>query len=126
MTGLGRSLLGALLGGAVLGALYLLGGMGMGDVKLCATVGAWIGASQLIMALVVMGVAGGVMAIVYAAWGGFLKQALQGAGDLVFCIRKRTAESSSPSLSLDSPGARSIPYAPAIAIGAIFSFLAHS
>ena len=47
---------------ATLGLLYLLGGMGMGDVKLCVAVGAWIGPGQLVMALVMMGLAGGVIA----------------------------------------------------------------
>jgi prepilin peptidase CpaA len=121
--GLGRSAAGAALGGAILGVLYLMGGMGMGDVKLCAAVGAWIGVAQLMMALVVMGVAGGVMAVAYAAWGGFLKQTLEGAGAVVCSFGKRGPRRNA-ALTLDSPGARSIPYAPAIAIGTIFSFLA--
>jgi prepilin peptidase CpaA len=107
-----------------LGVLYLLGGMGMGDVKLCAAVGAWIGVSQLMMALVVMGIAGGAMALIYAAFHGFLKQTFQGAGELVRGFTKRGLRRH-PGLRLDTPGARSIPYAPAIAIGTIFSFLAH-
>ena len=52
---LGQSLEGVLLAGLLLGVLYWLGGMGMGDVKLCAAIGAWIGPGQLITALVVMG-----------------------------------------------------------------------
>jgi prepilin peptidase CpaA len=123
VSGVGKSLAGAALGGTILGVFYLLGGMGMGDVKLCAAVGAWLGPGQLFMAVVVMGVAGGVMALLYAAWGGFLKQTLQGAGELVFGMGKRGLRAH-PQLTLDRPGARSIPYAPAIAIGTIFSFLA--
>lgn len=119
---MGKSLAGAALGAGILGALYLLGGMGLGDVKLCAAVGAWIGPSQLFVALVVMGVAGGVIALIWAACGGFLKQSLQGAGDLV-CGWGRGASRRHPRLTLESPGAKSIPYAPAIAIGVVFSFL---
>ena len=96
----------------------------MGDVKLFAAAGAWIGPSQLVMALVVMGVAGGVMALAWAAWGGFPKESLHGAGELVWSLNKRGPRPH-PTLALGSPGARSIPYAPAIAIGVIFSFLAH-
>ena len=122
-TGLGKSLEGAALGAGILGLLYVLGGMGMGDVKLCAAAGAWIGPSQLMLALVVMGVAGGVMALGWAAWGGFLKESLHGAGELVWSLKKRGLRPH-PTLALGSPGARSIPYAPAIAIGVMFSFLA--
>ena len=50
-----------------------MGGMGAGDVKLCAAIGAWIGPMQLIYALVFTGLAGGLMALAWAAWGGFLR-----------------------------------------------------
>ncbi len=78
-----RSLAGAALGAGIMGFLCFLGGMGMGDLKLCLAVGAWIGPSQLVMALVVMGVAGGVMALLWAMLGGFLRESLDAAGDLV-------------------------------------------
>jgi len=123
--GLGRSLEGALLGGGILGLLYLLGGMGMGDVKLCMALGAWIGPGQLVMALVMMGLAGGVIALGWAIAGGFLRESLEGAGNLVFGWARR-GQGLHQSVTLDTPGARSIPYAPAIAVGAIFSFWAHS
>jgi len=123
--GLGRSVEGALLGGSILGVLYLLGGMGMGDVKLCMAVGAWIGPSQLVMALVMMGLAGGVIALGCAAAGGFLRESLEGAGDVVFGCARR-GRGPHERLTVETPGARSIPYAPAIAVGAIFSFWAQS
>ena len=41
--GLAHSLEGIALGGLLFGVLSWLGGMGMGDVKLCAAIGAWIG-----------------------------------------------------------------------------------
>ena len=78
--------LGVLLAGLLLGFFYFLGGMGMGDVKLCAAIGAWICPRQLVTALVVMGIAGGVMAVRWAACGGFFKESLNGAGDLVFGV----------------------------------------
>jgi len=124
-SGIKQSVLGTLLGAGTLGLLYLLGGMGMGDVKLCAAVGAWIGPAQRLMALVVMGLAGGVIAVVWAAAGGFLKQSFSGAADLVCGLGKRGLRPH-PTLALGKPGAHSIPYAPAIAIGTIFSFLMKS
>src|ERR1700721_1272271 len=71
-SGVGHSLEGIALGGLFFGVLCFLGGMGMGDVKLCAAIGAWIGPSQLMFALVITGFAGGVMALCWAIAGGFV------------------------------------------------------
>ena len=49
--GLGQSLGGIALAVAVTGVLCWLRGMGMGDLKLCAAVGGWIGPGQLGAAL---------------------------------------------------------------------------
>jgi prepilin peptidase CpaA len=95
--------------------------MGMGDVKLCAAIGAWIGPSQLVTALVITGMAGGVMALCWAAAGGFLGSLFSGTGDIIFGLRKRGFRSH-PELVLDNPLARKMPYAPAIAIGTLVSF----
>lgn len=114
-SGLGQSLLGVLLAVAALGLFCFLGGMGLGDLKLCAAVGAWIGPSQLLIALVMTTLIGGVMAVVWAITGGFLKEVLVGAAGLVLGRRK--------GLTLANPAARKMPYAPAIALGTILSFL---
>jgi prepilin peptidase CpaA len=114
-SGLGQSLLGVLVAVAVFGPLCFLGGMGMGDLKLCAAVGAWIGPSQLFLALVMTTLLGGVMAVVWAIAGGFLLQTLRSSAGLVAGRRK--------GLTLANPAARKMPYAPAIALGTIFSFL---
>ncbi len=50
--GLTQSLEGFGLGALIYGVLYWLGGMGMGDVKLVAAIGAWVGPQQLILAMV--------------------------------------------------------------------------
>ncbi len=122
--GLGQSLAGLALGAMVFGVLSWMGGMGMGDVKLCAAMGAWIGPSQLLLAMVVTGVAGGVMAVVWAAAGGFLGELFSGSGDLLFGVGKRGLRPH-PELQLSNPRTRKMPYAPAIAIGILFSFFAH-
>jgi prepilin peptidase CpaA len=121
--GLGQSALGILLAAVAMGAFYCLGGMGMGDVKLCAAVGAWIGPAQLGLALVMTGFAGGVMALGWAVCGGFLRQSVDGAGDLIFGMRKRGLRPHS-TLVLANAATRKMPYAPAIAVGTILSFLA--
>jgi prepilin peptidase CpaA len=106
-----------------MGLLYCLGGLGMGDVKLCAAIGAWIGPRQLVTALVLTGIAGGVIAILEAIRGGFLKQSLSGAGDLI-CGFARRGLRPDPQFVLSHPAAKRVPYAPAIAIGTIISFFA--
>ena len=119
--GLGQSLGGMALGGVIYGVMAMMGGMGMGDVKLCAAIGAWIWWKQLVLALVLIAVAGGIMAIAWATFGGFLGETFTGAGDLLFGWRKRGMHTP-PDLKLSNPKARKMPYAPAIAIGTLISF----
>jgi prepilin peptidase CpaA len=118
--GIEQSLAGLGLGALLLGILAWMGGMGMGDVKLCAAIGAWIGPSQLLLALVITGMAGGIMAISWALAGGFLGELFTGTADLVFGRRKH----GDSKLTLSSPRAHKMPYAPAIAIGTLLSFFA--
>lgn len=119
--GVGQSLSGLALGGVLFGVLCLMGGMGMGDVKLCAAIGAWIGPSQLVVALVVTAFAGGVMALCWAVAGGFLGELFKNTGNLVAGIKDRGLRPH-PDLVLDNPLTRKMPYAPAIAIGTLVSF----
>jgi prepilin peptidase CpaA len=123
MKGLGQSMGGIALAVAVTGVLCWLRGMGMGDLKLCAAVGGWIGPGQLGIALVATGLAGGVLALVWAACHRSLGASLEGASDLVSAFWTRGVHPH-PSLVLDNPSARAMPYAPAIAIGTLFSFFA--
>src|SRR6266481_138857 len=59
LPGFERSAEGVGLAVVVAGVLCYLRGMGMGDLKLFAAVGAWIGPGQLVVALVATGIAGG-------------------------------------------------------------------
>jgi len=96
----------------------------MGDVKLVAAIGAWVGPSQLGLALVITGMAGGIMALCWAAAGGFLGELFNGTGELIFGMKKRGLRPHSE-LVLSNPATRKLPYAPAIAIGTLVSFFAH-
>ncbi len=118
--GLGQSLGGAGLGLLLYGILFFMGGMGAGDVKLCAAIGAWIGPMQLIYALVFTGLAGGLMALGMAVWGGWLKELFEHTGGLAFGSKQERGEA-----VLNNPSRRKMPYAPAIAIGTIISFFTH-
>ena len=61
--GLGASLLGAVFGFAVLFLFYVMGGMGGGDVKLMAAIGAWLGAPLTFLVFIVSSIAAGVYAV---------------------------------------------------------------
>lgn len=121
--GLWHSLAGLGLGAVLFGVLWLVGGMGMGDVKLAAAIGAWIGPSQMMLALVLTGIVGGVMALVWAACSGYMGQLFRGTGELLFGLGRRGLQPH-PELALDNPLARKMPYAPAIALGTLVSFFA--
>jgi prepilin peptidase CpaA len=121
--GLGQSAAGLALGFVLYGILFWMGGMGAGDVKLCAAIGAWIGPQQLLMALVMTGIAGGIMVFCWAVFGGFIKELFAGAGDLVFGWRGRGMHRD-PEMALTNPLKRKMPYGPAIAIGTLMSFFA--
>src|SRR5690606_11509683 len=62
-SGLGMALVGMVVGLACLLPLYAVGGMGAGDVKLMAGVGAWLGAGVTFYAFCVSTVVGALMAV---------------------------------------------------------------
>jgi prepilin peptidase CpaA len=62
------SFLGFLVGFSILLVPYLLGGMGAGDVKLMAVIGAMKGAAFALATAVYMGLLGGVLALGFLLW----------------------------------------------------------
>lgn len=71
-TGLEHSALGLVVGLLCLLPLYSVGGMGAGDVKLMAGMGAWVGAATTWYAFCVSVVVGAVMAVIMAWYRGKL------------------------------------------------------
>lgn len=70
LPGLGYSLVGTVVGMMLLLVLRNLGGMGAGDVKLLAGVGAWLGVKTTLYAFASTSIVGGVMALAMIAWTG--------------------------------------------------------
>ena len=105
-SGLGDSLLGAVIGFAVFLIFYLLGGMGGGDIKLMAAFGAILGKGQIGQAAVLAAIVGALMALVFVAYKKVRQMAQNNAGGSTGALRKE-----------------SIPYAPAISLGVLISFL---
>lgn len=64
---LGWALGGLAVGLALLLPLYAIGGMGAGDVKLLAGVGAWVGPQLVLGAFLASAIVGGLMALVMVA-----------------------------------------------------------
>jgi prepilin peptidase CpaA len=123
-SGLWQSLEGFGLGALIYGFLHWMGGMGMGDVKLVAAIGAWIGPQQLTLSIVLTAMAGGIMALTWAICGGFLGEIGESTGELVRGWKHGVKPN--PEFVLANPKKRKMPYAPAIAIGTLISFFAHA
>jgi prepilin peptidase CpaA len=115
-----QSLYGFGLAVALTGVLCWLRGMGMGDLKLCAAIGAWIGPDQLVVAFVAMGMTGGLMAAVWAVWKRSLGACMDGLADLI--VSWRTGLRPHPTLVLENEAKLKMPYVPAITVGTLFSF----
>ena len=62
--GLGYSLLGTVAGLCTLLPAYAIGGMGAGDAKMMAAIGAWLGATIVFYSFCVGTIVGGIMAVI--------------------------------------------------------------
>jgi len=114
--GLADGFLGMLLGFAFLILPYLWGGMGAGDVKALAALGAWLGPQLTVYLFCYMGIAGGVIAVGYLVWQGLLwekiKQGWSFLLNLILC--RPYGAPKAPSAAQLTDG---IPYGVAIAVG---------
>jgi prepilin peptidase CpaA len=121
--GLAGSLLGAAVGLGLLLPLYAIGGMGAGDVKLLAGVGAWVGCGVTFWAFVTSAVVGGVIALAMVAWSGEYARhwvLFQSIGNEIISVRDpaklaATAAARKSTMML-------LPYAIPLAIGSIVYF----
>jgi prepilin peptidase CpaA len=120
--GLGRALLGAAVGFGVFLPFYLLGGMGGGDVKLMAALGACLGAFDVMRVALAASLLGAVLALAVAGRHGLLRRSLARTGRLLASWFTRGPRTQ-PDLTLDAPGALTIPYALPIAGGAMLCVL---
>lgn len=75
--GLGLSAGGWALGLLLFLPMFALRGMGAGDVKLLAAVGAWVGPSQVFWVALLTSVAGGVLGVAVALLHGYLSEAVR-------------------------------------------------
>ena len=114
---LGQSLTGLLAGGGFLFFFYMFGGMGGGDVKLMAAVGAVVGYPTIVSVLMFTALLGGGMAVSILIWNRTLLFGLL----RVFGRLRPGAESVEPDPVPDQESARlpSVPYGLAIVGGCL-------
>lgn len=120
--GLGQGLSGILAGGGVFLFFFLLGGMGAGDVKLMAAVGAWVGVWPSVLIMVYTAFAGFVLAIIYMVFYKRIGQTFSNVAELLR-FHLRSGFHSHPEINLQDAEAVCLPYGLAIAIGTLFLFV---
>ena len=119
-SGLEVTIAGWCAGALIFMPFFLLGGMGAGDVKLLAAIGAWIGIPAVLWAAIYTSIAGGAVAIVVALMRGYLRTAVSNIG---FMTRYWMTVGPRPvaGLTLDSNSSIRLPYAIAIFIGTVMT-----
>jgi len=109
-SGVAAALLGALVGFLILIPFYVLGGMGAGDVKLLAAIGAFLGPWGALVAGMAALIAGGILGLIALLWRN------------VMPVSTARLLPALVSTSGRETGA-SLPYAVAIAIGTIVAVI---
>jgi prepilin peptidase CpaA len=127
-SGVGSSLLGVLFGFGVLIALYVMGGIGGGDVKLFAAVGAWLCMPLMFYVFIATALAAGVYALAVVLLYGSLGETwlnLQILGRRLWAIgRYLGADDEVETLVKRADRRRRlIPFAAMIAVGTLATFL---
>ena len=87
VAGLGFSLSGMLIGFASLIVFYALGGVGAGDVKLMAGVGAWLGGWVTVNVVILAGLAAGLYSLILILSCGGMQHVVTNFSILVFRLR---------------------------------------
>lgn len=77
------SAMGYLAGTALFLPFFVLGGMGAGDIKLLAALGAWVGPHEVLWLAISASIAGGVFAVVVGLARGYLRTAFRNVLNLV-------------------------------------------
>jgi len=107
---------GWMIGGLLFLPLFALRGLGGGDVKLLAALGAWMGPLAVIWIALWGAIIGGMLAMAVALGSGYLGQALKNVWGLLMFWRVAGLRPH-PALTVDSAGTVRMPYAVPIAAG---------
>jgi prepilin peptidase CpaA len=118
-SGLETGLAGALVAGAAFCVLFLVGGMGGGDVKLMAGVGAWMGPAHALVTLIATSIAGGILALAYVVVSRRFGRTLM---NILKLVRYRLTSGLRPHAQLNVRHCETVrvPYGVAIAMGTFY------
>ncbi len=114
----GHSAAGWLVGALVFIVPFALRGLGGGDVKLLAALGAWIGPRDVVWLALYTGMAGGMMAVVVAFACGYLRRGAENIWTLL-CHWRVAGLQALPELTLDGTSAPKLAYAVPILAGMV-------
>ena len=103
---------------------FLLRGLGAGDVKLMACLGAWVGAADTVWVALYAAVAGGVMALVVGVSTGYLSGAVDNLYLLLSHFRV-VGVRPHPELTLERGKGPRLPYALPITVGLLLALWLH-
>jgi len=124
--GFGWALGGFALGLCFMLPLYMLGIMGAGDVKLMAMVGAFLGMTHTVYAVLFVFVTGGLAALVYALWNRSLLRMASNVKLSLTALLFSTVGGLRPQMTpLDNLSVGKLPYAVSITFGTTAFLIAH-
>lgn len=98
--------------------MFALGGMGAGDVKLAACLGAWLGPTASLFIALYSALAGGIMAVAVAVGTGYMRQMFRNVW-LLLAHWRVVGLRPLPELTLEHSRGPRLPFALPIAAGAI-------
>lgn len=116
--GAAASVAGWLVGAGLFLPLFLLRGMGAGDVKLMAALGAWTGPATAVWMTLYAAVAGGLLAVAVTLWSGYFWRMLRNVWGLLMFWRIAGIQPH-PELTLATASGPRLPYAFPITAGAV-------
>lgn len=118
--GLLRSALGMGLALLIYFPLYLLRGMGAGDVKLMAALGALVGPANWLFIFIVSALLGGILAVLLTLARGRFRKTMRNVGFMLWeMAHLRPPHLRSEELDIKSPKAVKLPHGGVIALGCL-------
>jgi prepilin peptidase CpaA len=120
MRGVRHAALGLLAAMIVYLPLYLLRGMGAGDVKLMAAIGALVGWRDWLAIFILSSIVGGILAIALMIGKGRVRRTFANTGHIVWeMVHLRAPHLKSAEFDVSNPRAFTLPHGAVIALGSL-------